>query len=86
MSIAKRVEKLESENASLRGAAQGLGELCDRYKAENDDLRRLANIDAKLFFLMNQCPSVKCDMCEARHLCEESVYLEGLYGIDKDLA
>lgn len=57
-----------------------------RMKVENDDLRRLANIEAKLFFLMNQCPSVRCDICEARHLCEESVHLEGLYGIDKDLA
>lgn len=30
---------VESENASLRGAAQGLGELCDRYKDENAKLR-----------------------------------------------
>ena len=35
-----RRREVESENASLRGAAQGLGELCDRYKAENAKLRK----------------------------------------------
>jgi hypothetical protein len=29
---------LESENASLRGAMKGLGDLCDKYKAENAEL------------------------------------------------
>ena len=36
-----RIHDLKAENASLRGAAQGLGELCDKYKAENDRLRDL---------------------------------------------
>lgn len=34
-----KLRDAESENASLRGAAQGLGRLCDRYKAENKRLR-----------------------------------------------
>lgn len=34
-------DQLKAENASLRGAAQGLGELCDKYKAENAKLRKL---------------------------------------------
>ena len=38
-----RVRKAEAESASLRGAAQGLGELCDKYKAENAKLRKLAD-------------------------------------------
>jgi hypothetical protein len=33
------VDDLKSENASLKGAVQGLGELCDRYKSENERLR-----------------------------------------------
>lgn len=36
-----KLRYLESENASLRGAAQGLGELCDDYKSENAKLREL---------------------------------------------
>jgi hypothetical protein len=40
-------EQLESENASLRGAVQGLGELCDQYKTENDKLRKFAKIDTE---------------------------------------
>jgi cell division protein FtsB len=32
-------ERLDAENASLRGAVQGLGELRDKYKAENAKLR-----------------------------------------------
>lgn len=35
-----RVRKAEAESASLRGAAQGLGELCDQFKAENAKLGR----------------------------------------------
>jgi len=35
----EKLRDVESENASLRGAAQGLGELCDKYKAENAKLR-----------------------------------------------
>ena len=37
--LAKIASDLDSENASLRGAAQGLGSLCDDYKAENAKLR-----------------------------------------------
>jgi hypothetical protein len=34
-------DEVKSENASLRGAAQGLGELCDKYKTENAELRKM---------------------------------------------
>lgn len=37
-------EQLKSENASLRGAAMGLGELCDQLKAENARYRELVEI------------------------------------------
>lgn len=33
-----KLQDVESENASLRGAVKGLGELCDRYKVENAEL------------------------------------------------
>lgn len=57
----------------------------DRMRAECDGLRRLANVDSKLFFIMNECYRTQCEVCEANDLCAESVHLEGLYGIDKDL-
>lgn len=34
------IDKLKAENASLKGAAQGLGELCDQLKTENVELRK----------------------------------------------
>lgn len=34
-------EQLKSENASLRGAAMGLGDRCDELEAENTKLREL---------------------------------------------
>lgn len=37
-------EQLKSENASLRGAAMGLGELCDQLKTENKRLKRKLEI------------------------------------------
>ena len=39
--VSERITELESENASLKGAVQGLGELCDKYNAENAKLRKL---------------------------------------------
>ena len=41
LTTSEEFERFESENASLRGAAQGLGRLCDQYKAENSKLREL---------------------------------------------
>ena len=41
VTASEEFEQLKSENASLRGAAQGLGRLCDQYKAENFKLRTL---------------------------------------------
>ena len=60
--VSRHIDALESENASLRGAAHGLGELCDKYKAENDKLRKLARG-------LNWCtenakvPSAECERC-----------------------
>lgn len=48
----ERITELESENASLRGAVQGLGELCDKYKVENAKLRELLH-DAAIELYVN---------------------------------
>ena len=53
---------------------------------EVKELTRLANIDAKMFFEMGTCHLIECGECEVKELCDECVYLEGKYGIDKDLA
>lgn len=65
------VDEIESENS--------------RLKKENEELRTLANIDAKLLFLVGMCPYIDCGECDAKELCDEAIYLEGIYGIDKDL-
>ena len=57
-----------------------------RLRKENDDLRRLADIDAMMIFLSRNCSFKDCEKCNANPLCDEAVYLQGLYGIDKDLA
>lgn len=67
----ERVDSLKAENAKLR--------------KENDDLTRLANIDAMMMFLSSNCLFKDCSECEVKPLCDEEVYLQGLYGIDKDL-
>ena len=53
---------------------------------ENEDLRRLATMLTKLVFETSKCPSPYCSGCRVYELCGECVYLEGLYGIDKDLS
>ena len=58
----------------------------ERLRKENDDLTRLANMLTKLVFETSRCPSMSCVDCEVYELCGECVYLQGLYGIDKDLA
>ena len=57
-----------------------------RLRKENDDLRRLANINAMMMFLSRNCSFKDCEKCDANPLCDEAVYLQGLYGVDKDLA
>lgn len=58
----------------------------ERLRKKNDDLARLANIDAMMIFLSRDCSFKDCKECDVNHLCDEAVYLQGLYGIDKDLA
>jgi hypothetical protein len=48
-------EELKSLNASLMGAAQGLGALCDRYKTENDQLKSIAKLDDSTISVLNAC-------------------------------
>lgn len=67
-----KVRELRAENMQLR--------------KENDDLTRLANIDAMMIFLSRDCSFKDCKECDVNPLCEEAVYLQGLYGIDKYLA
>lgn len=52
-------EQLKSENASLRGAAMGLGELCDQLKEENAKLRELVRDLHKALFTLD------IDHCQA---------------------
>ena len=70
--LAMDVQRLKTENRRLR--------------KKNDDLARLANIDAMMIFLSRDCSFKDCKECDVNHLCDEAVYLQGLYGIDKDLA
>jgi hypothetical protein len=70
--VSRHANGLEAENLQLR--------------KENDDLTRLANIDAMMIFLSRNCSFKDCEKCDANPLCDEAVYLQGLYGIDKDLA
>lgn len=50
-----KLRDVESENASLKGAARGLGRLCDRYKAENDQLKSLMKLDESTISVLNAC-------------------------------
>ena len=84
--LAKIASDLDSENASLRGAAQGLGRLCDDYKAENAKLREqgarlfdktleLATENAKLRELMRDTYDCICEMyryMDGRYACEDA--------------
>ena len=85
------INKAESEHKFLYD--EFMNDKGDRIKAENaklrkenDDLRRLANIDAMMIFLSRNCSFKDCEKCDVNPLCEEAVYLQGLYGIDKYLA
>ena len=53
-----KLNEVKSENASLIGAVQGLGELCDKYKAENAKLRDIAKA---AWGCVNR--RVSCDAC-----------------------
>lgn len=61
---------------------------CDvaSLRKESEDLRRLATMLSKLVFETGVCPSASCSDCRVYELCGECIYLEGLYGIDKDLS
>ena len=84
------INKAESEHKFLYD--EFMNAKGDRIKAENaklrekcDDLTRLANIDAMMIFLSRDCSFKDCKECDVNPLCDEAVYLQGLYGIDKDL-
>lgn len=63
-----KLRDIESENASLRGAAQGLGKLCDRYKAENAKLRaRLGDGCADCAVGMGEYADSLCDPLKAEN-------------------
>ena len=62
------LDEVKSENASLMGAAQVLGELCDKYKAENAKLRELVR-DA----WGNGHPDKSCGDCEIMDECHAEI-------------
>ena len=67
-----KLRGVESENASLRGATQGLGRLCDRYKAENAKLRKFAKIDTEDIDTMSRLvDDLRAENDRLRDLCED---------------
>ena len=61
------------------------GELCnerDRLADENTKLRELVSILSVINKNMSQCSVTDCNQCPVSNECNESVYLEGLLGID----
>lgn len=77
----EKIMLLESEIKRLKRVIRRL-----ESGTEVRELTRLANINAKMFFEMGTCHLTECGKCEVKELCDECVYLEGKYGIDKDLA
>ena len=54
----------------------------DQLKAENAKLRELAVLLSVIFKHMSTCPTTDCKVCPVSEECAESVYLEGVLGID----
>ena len=54
----------------------------DQLKAENAKLRELVALWSVINKHMSLCATTDCGQCPVREECEESVYLEGLLGID----
>ena len=50
--------------------------------AENAKLRELAVLQSVIFKHMSTCPTTDCQACPVNDECAESVYLEGVFGID----
>lgn len=49
---------------------------------ENAKLRKLAVLQSVIFKHMSTCPTTDCKVCPVNDECSESVYLEGILGID----
>lgn len=64
----RRIDSLDAENK--------------RLKAENTKLRKLAVLQSVIFKHMSTCPTTDCQACLVNDECDESVYLEGVLGID----
>lgn len=79
-------DNLSDEDAGrVCGMLSAVSRHINDLEKESDELRALANINAKLLFLVGMCPYIDCSECDAKELCDEAIYLEGIYGIDKDL-
>ena len=52
-------------------------------EAENAKLRELVGLWSVINKHMSLCATTDCGQCPVREECEESVYLEGLLGIDQ---
>lgn len=53
-----------------------------KLQAENAKLRELAVLQSVIFKHMSTCPTTDCHVCPVNDECAESVYLEGVLGID----
>ena len=83
--MGRRSDSLYYDNVSRR-------ELCDRIAHLESDLEDAKDKNAKLWELvvlwsvinkhMSLCATTDCGQCPVREECGESVYLEGLLGID----
>ena len=54
----------------------------DQLENENANLRKLAVLQSVIFKHMSTCPTTDCKACPVNDECAESVYLEGILGID----
>lgn len=80
---------LLAENANLRETLQrrteqfeGMTEMWVERGAENAKLRELVVLWSVINKHMSLCANTDCGQCSVREECGESVYLEGLLGID----
>lgn len=56
--------------------------MIDAIEDENTKLRELAVLQSVIFKHMSTCPTTDCQVCPVNDECAESVYLEGVLGID----
>lgn len=80
--VLARLSAIEVENAKMRETATMLARARTDLLAENAKLRELVVLWSVINKHMSLCATTDCEQCPVREECGESVYLEGLLGID----